>query len=103
MFQERGIWEDDVTREIEMKQEEEFQKQAKEKTQKQLKDGNVNLFSFLREPTVTVEEIQDSQPTLALDNSAPALALTMEAETDDNDSEDDTDVEEPPPCPVHMM
>ena len=81
-----------------MQQEEEFQKQAKEKVQKQLKDGNVHLFLFLREPTATVEEIQDWLPTLTLEND-----LTMENETDSEDSEDDTDVEEPPPCPVHLM
>ena len=92
------VRENDPTRELKMEQEEAFQKQAKEKVQKQLKDGNVDLVSFLREPTFTVEDIQDSQPTLALEN-----ALTMEAETYDNDSEDDTDVDEPPPCPVHMM
>ena len=64
-----------------------------------LNDGNVELLSFLKEPsTVTIEEIQDSQPMLALANSAPAL--TIGAETY---SEDETDVEEPPPCPVHLM
>ena len=81
-----------------MKEDEEIRKQAEEKVEKQLKDGNVGLFSFLREPTVTIEEIQDLKPMLALENSAPALALTMEAETDT-----ETDVDEPPPCPVHMM
>ena len=90
-----GIWEDDSTREIKMKQEEEFLKQANEKVQKQLQDGNVGLFSFLRESTVTVEEIEDSQPTLALEYIG-----------DDKNSEDEieTDTEmEPPPCPVHLM
>ena len=98
-LQERGMWEDDLTRELKMKQEEEFEKRLEEKVQKMLKDGNIELFSLLKEPsTVTIEEIKDSQPMLALENSAPAL--TMEAETY---SEDDTDVEEPPPCPVHLM
>ena len=96
-----GIWEDDSTRELKMKQEEEFQKRTEEKVQKLLKDGNVELFSFLQEPsTVKIEEIQNSQPMLALENSAPALALTMETE---RHSEDATDVKEPPPCPVHLM
>ena len=96
-LQERGMWEDDSTRELKMKQEEEFQKQAEEKFQKMLKDGNVKVSSFLRGPsTVTIEEIENSQPMLALENSTPA----MEAETY---SEDETDVEEPPPCPVHLM
>ena len=64
-----------------------------------LNDGNVELSSFFKEPsTVTIEEIEDSQPMLALENSTPAL--TMEVETY---SEDDTDVEEPPPCPVQLM
>ena len=100
-MQQKGIWEDDSTRELKMKQEEEFQKRAEEKVQKMLKDGNVELLSFLKEPsTVTIEEIQNSQPMLALENSAPALALTPETETD---SEDERDVKEPPPCPVHLM
>ena len=80
-----------------MKQEEKFQKQAKETVQKQLKDGNVQLFSFPREPIPTVEEIQDWLPTLTLEND-----LTMKNETDSEDPED-SDVEEPPPCPVHLM
>ena len=83
-----------------MKHEEEFQKQAKETVQKQFKDGNVHLFSFLREPMPTVEEIQDWLPTLTLEND-----LTMKNETDSEDLEDseDSDVDEPPPCPVHLM
>ena len=82
-----------------MKEEEEIQKQAEEKVQKMLKDGNNKMISFLEGPsTVTIEEIEDSQPMLALENSTPAI--TMEAETY---SEDETDVEEPPPCPVHLM
>ena len=100
-MQQNGIWEDDITRELKMKEEEEIQKQAEEKVQKMLKDGNVEMFAFLKdkEPsTLTIEEIEDSQPMLALENSTPAL--TMEAETY---SEDETDVEEPPPCPVHLM
>jgi hypothetical protein len=99
-LKERGIWEDDLTRELEIKQEEEFQKQAKEEVQKRLKEGK-GLFSFLKESTVTIAEIHDSQPTLALENSAPALR--MEAETYSEDDTPDTDVEEPPPCPVHLM
>ena len=97
-----GMWEDDSTRELKMKQEDEFQKQAEEKVQKMLKDGNVELFSFLKEPsTVTIEEIKDSQPMLALENSTPAL--TMEDESDSEDDTLDTDVEEPLPCPVYLM
>ena len=99
-LQERGIWEDDITRELEMKQEEGFQKQAKDTIHKLLKDGNVDVFSFLREPTVKLEEIQDLNPIRALDNSALAVALTMEAETY---SKDETGVEEPPPCPVDLV
>ena len=60
-LKEMGIWEDDLTRELQMIQEEEFLKQAIEKVQKQVQDGDVGLFSFLRESTVTVEEIEDSQ------------------------------------------
>ena len=98
-LQERGMWEDDSTRELKMKQEGEFQKQAEEIFQKLWKDGNNKMISFLEGPsTVTIEEIEDSQPMLALENSTPAI--TMEAETY---SEDETDVEEPPPCPVHLM
>ena len=100
-MQQNGIWEDDITRELKMKEEEEIQKQAEEKVQKMLKDGNVEMFAFLRdkEPsTLTIEEIEDSPPMLALEYSTPAL--TMEVETY---SEDETDVDEPPPCPVHLM
>ena len=100
-MQQQGIWEDDLTREFNMKQEEVFQQQAEEKVQQQLKDDNVDLFSFIREPTVTIEAIQDLKPMLALENSQPTLALQYAA--DHNDSEDETDVEEPPPCPVHLM
>ena len=99
-MQQNSIWEDDSTRELKMKEEEEIQKQTEEKVQKMLKDGNVGMFARWKEPsTVTIEEIvTDSQQMLALENSTPAL--TMEDETD---SEDETDVEEPPPCPVHLM
>ena len=95
-----GIWEDDATRELKMKQKESFQKQMEEKVKTMLKDGNVELLSFLKEPSTVTLAIQDSQPMLALENSAPALALTLETETD---SEDEKDVKEPPPCPVHLM
>ena len=89
-----GIWEDDITRELKMKEEEEIQKQAEGKVQKMLKDGNVELFAFLKEPsTVAIEEIEDSQPMLALENSTPVETC----------SEDDTDVDEPPICPMHLM
>ena len=100
-LQRKGIWEDDSTRELKKKkQEEEFQKQAKEKVQQMLKDWNVELLSFLKEPsTVTIEEIKDSQPMLALPGPAP----TMEVETYSEDDTFDTDVEEPPPCPVYLM
>ena len=73
-----------------------------------LNDGNVELFSFLKEPsTVTIEEIKDSQPMLALKSFGPAP--TMEVETYSEafpmvvDDTLDTDVEEPPPCPVYLM
>ena len=106
ILQEKGIWEDDITRELEMKQWEERVQEAKKKLEKQLKDGNIGLVSLLlNESTVTIEEIQE--PMLALENSAPAL--TMEADTNDimePDYDDDTDLpydEEPPPCPVHLM
>jgi len=89
-LQERGMWEDDSTRELKMKQEEEFQKQVEEKVQKMLKDGNIEMFPRCK------ELVTDSQQMLALENSTPAI--TMEDETD---SEDET--EEPPPCPVHLM
>ena len=36
LLQQRSIWEDDLTREFSMEQEEEFQKQAKGKVQQQL-------------------------------------------------------------------
>ena len=66
------------------------------------KDCNFSFKNWLN-PTKPPITIQDSQPMLALENSAPALALTTEAETD---TEDETDVDskiEPPPCPVHLM
>ena len=98
-MQQNGIWEDDITRELKMKEDEEFEKRLEEKVQKMLKDGNNKMISFLEGPsTVIIEEIEDSQPMLALENSTPAI--TMGAETY---SEDETDVEEPPPCPVHLM
>ena len=79
---------------IENETREGISKRAEEKVQKMLKDGNVELLSFLKEPsTVTIEEIQNSQPMLALQNSA--TTPRMEAETY---SEDDTDVDEPPPA-----
>ena len=79
-----------------MKQEEAFQKRAEEKVQQMLKDGNVEMLAFLRdkEPsTLTIEEIEDSPPMLALEYSTPVETY----------SEDETDVDEPPPCPVHLM
>jgi hypothetical protein len=91
-LQERGMWEDDSTRELKMKQEEEFQKQIEEKVQKMLKDGNIEMFPRWE------ELVTDSQQMLALENSTPAI--TME---DLTDSDNETDVEEPPPCPVHLM
>jgi len=91
-LQERGMWEDDSTRELKMKQEEEFQKQVEEKVQKMLKDGNIEMVPRWE------ELVTDSQQMLALENSTPAI--TMDDETD---SDNETDVEEPPPCPVHLM
>jgi len=96
-----GIWEDDATRELKMEQEEAFQKRAEENVQQMLKDGNVELFSFLKEPSTVTFAIQDSQPMLALENSASTPDLQDAAdETDtETDSEDEKDVKEPPPCP----
>ena len=106
-LKEIGVWEDDLTRELKMKQEKEFQKQAEEEVQKRLKEGNVGFFCFLKESTVTVEEIEDSRPTLALSGKEKIQpTFAFEAEADDKDSEDETDVDskiEPPPCPVHLM
>ena len=46
MLQQRGIWEDDLTREFVMKQEEEFQKQAKETVQKTV-EGRKRTVIFI--------------------------------------------------------
>ena len=103
-LKELGVWEDDLTRELEMKQEAEFEKHTEEKIQKyvkQLKDGTLSLSACFKNSTVTVEEVQDSRPP-----SIPMICDVMVALKDaeyDKDSEDDTDVEEPPPCPVDMM
>ena len=105
-LQERGMWEDDSTRELKMKQEEESQKRSEEKVRKMLNDGNIKLSSFLKEPssnvTVTIEEIKDSQPMLALPGPAPTMEVETYSEAYVDDTLD-TDVEEPPPCPVHLM
>ena len=107
-LQQRGIWGDDITRELEMQQE----KKAHLKILDRAKESNFSFDNWFYpgDPsTVTIEEIQDSQPTLALENSrptpalensAPALVLTIEDETD---AEDETDETELPPCPVHLM
>ena len=92
-MQQNGIWEDDITRELKMKQEED----AHLKILEMAKEGKFSFKNWLN-PTKPPIAIQDSQPMLALENSAPALI--MEAETY---SEDETDVDEPPPCPVHLM
>ena len=92
-LQQKGIWEDDITRELVMQEEE----KAHLKILEMAKEGNFSFKNWLN-PTKPPLAIQDSQPMLALENSAPAL--TMEAETY---SEDDTDVEDPPDCPVHLM
>ena len=92
-MQQNGIWEDDITRELKMKQEED----AHLKILEMAKEGKFSFKNWLN-PTKPPIAIQDSQPMLALENSAPALI--MEAETY---SEDETEVEEPPPCPVHLM
>ena len=63
------------------------------------KEGKFSFKNWLN-PTKPPIAIQDSQPFVALENSAPALALTLETETD---SEDERDVKERPPCPVHLM
>ena len=91
-LQERGMWEDDSTRELKMKLAEEIQKQTEERVQQMLKDGNIEMFPRWE------ELVTDSQQMLALENSTPAI--TME---DLTDSDNETDVEEPPPCPVHLM
>ena len=106
-FKELGVWEDDLTRELRMKQEAEFEKHTEEKIQKyvkQLKDGTLSLSALLKNSTVTVEEVQDSRPPPSLPICDVMVAL-KDAEYDkDTDSMlDDTDVDEPPPCPVEMM
>ena len=106
-FKELGVWQDDLTRELGMKQEAEFEKHTEEKIQKyvkQLKDGTLSLSALLKNSTVTVEEVQDSRPppSLPICDGMVALPQIEDAEYD-KDSEDDTDVEEPPPCPVDMM
>ena len=70
-----------------------------------LKDGNVELLSFLKEPSTVTFAIQDSQPMLALENSASTPDLQDAADETDTEtySEYETEVEEPPPCPVHLM
>ena len=78
-----------------MKEEEE----ANLKILEMAKEGKFSFKNWLN-PTKPPIAIQDSQPMLALENSAPALALTLETETD---SEDERDVKESPPCPVHLM
>ena len=59
-LQRKGIWEDDATRELKMEQEEAFQKQMEAKVKQMLKDGNVELFTFLKEPSTVTFAIQDS-------------------------------------------
>lgn len=109
ILQEKGMWEDDVTRELEIKQREERLKEAEEIVRKQLKEGKVGMLSILsvpRESTVTIEEIHSvTEPMLALQNSAPARTMETETHhvTESDSHDDDTDVEEPPPCPVHLM
>lgn len=100
-LQQNGLWEDDSTREMKTKQEEEFQKRNEEKVQKMLHDGNVELLGFLKEPATVTINSQPMRPMLALENFGPAL--TMEAETYSEDDTLDTDLDEPPPCPVHLM
>jgi len=95
-LQQKGIWEDDITRELVMQEEE----KAHLKILEMAKEGKFSFKNWLN-PTKPPIAIQDSQPMLALENSAPALALTLETETD-SDSEDETNVE-PPPCPIHLM
>ena len=109
-FKELGVWQDDLTRELGMKQEAEFEKHTEEKIQKyvkQLKDGTLSLSACFKNSTVTVEEVQDSRPPSIpmICDGMVALPQIEDAEYD-KDSEDDTDVEydkEPPPCPVDMM
>ena len=106
-FKELGVWQDDLTRELGMKQGAEFEKHTEEKIQKyvkQLKDGTLSLSACFKNSTVTVEEVQDSRPppSLPICDGMVALPQIEDAEYD-KDSEDDTDVEEPPPCPVDMM
>ena len=115
ILQEKGMWEDDVTRELEIKQREERLKEAEEIVRKHLKEGKVGMLSILSLPqireksTVTIEEIHSvTEPMLALQNSAPARTMETETHlpyivTESDSHDDDTDVEEPPPCPVHLM
>ena len=87
-----------------MQQKEQALKQAHLEILDRAKEGNVSFKDYLYPPepsTAIIEEIQDSQPMLALENSAQALAQTVEDETD---TETDVDSKtEPPPCPVHLM
>ena len=92
-FKEMWIWEDDVARELKMKQEAIiiylFSKERGNK--KQLKDDRTSTI------TITIQEVQDPQPMFARTGKEnPTLSLE-DAEYDE-DSEDDTDVDEPPPC-----
>ena len=99
-MQRQGIWEDDITRDLVVQQQEQALKQAHLELSDRVKEGNFSFKDYLYPPepsTVIIEEIQDSQP-LALENSAQAPAQTVEDETD---TETDVDSKtEPPPCPV---
>ena len=79
--------------EKQQEQEEEFQKQAEGNVENWLKEGNVELLSFFREPTMTIEAIEDSHPTLTLSTKENYPPLALQDAAHDNDSEDDTDVE----------
>jgi hypothetical protein len=96
-MQQNGIWEDDITRELKMKQEEE----AHLKILEMAKEGKFSFKNWVN-PTKPPIAIQDSQPMLALENSAPTPDLQDAADTGTY-SEDETEVDEPPPCPIHLM
>ena len=87
-----------------MQQKEQALKQAHLEILDRAKEGILSFKDGLCPPepsTVVIEEIQDSQPMLALENSAQAPARTVEDETD---TETDVDSKtETPPCPVHLM
>ena len=93
-LQRKGIWEDDITREVVMQEKE----KAHLKMLEMAKKINFSFKQWLN-PTKPPIAIQGSQPMLALENSAPTPDLQDAA--DETDTETDTETG-PPPCPVHL-